>query len=49
MLSLGLSFKTDTKQLEMLYLWVVSVNQLEGIGETLEDASLFHDAQHLAS
>ena len=32
-----------------MYLWVVSVNPLEGVGETLEDTSLFHDAEHLAS
>ena len=30
-------------------LWVVSINQLEGVDEALEDASLFHDTQHLPS
>ena len=33
----------------LLYLWVVSVNQLQGVCETLEDSSLLHDTQHLPS
>ena len=39
----------QARPLKQLYLWVVGINQLEGIGETLEDASLFHDTEHLAS
>ena len=37
------------KAAQKMYLWMVRVNQLEGIGETLEDTSFFHNAQHLAS